>query len=277
MAYKIGIIGSKGMVGGALKRYFEKTDNKIYCYDVAGEGSLKDVNQADYIYIAVPTPYKEGVGCDTGIVEEILNKLSDGKVIIIKSTVIPGTTDKLQKKFPKQKLIFNPEFLTEVTADQDMDHPDRQIIGFTPKSYDVAGIVMKQMPLAPYEAIMPAFMAEFAKYSANTWFAVKVAKNNEIYDIFTKFGGSKEQFSQMIEAVSADKRIGRSHLEIFHKGYRGYGGKCLPKDIKAFIEFADKLGVSTPVMSASDKYNDRLIKSQGGEKKYFSGVERKKA
>lgn len=274
--YKIGIIGSKGMVGGALKRYFEKTDNEMHYYDISGEGSLLDLNMADYIYICVPTPYQEGIGCDTSIVEEVIDKLCTGKVIIIKSTVIPGTTDRLQEKFPEQKFIFNPEFLTEITADQDMNYPDRQVIGFTHQSYNVAGEVMKQLPLASYESIIPAFMAEFVKYAANTWFAVKVAKNNELYDIFTKFGGSKEQFVTMIDAVSADKRIGRTHLDVFHKGYRGYGGKCLPKDTKSFIYFANKLDVRTPIMSASDEYNDGLLKSKGGEKDSRPRVKRKK-
>lgn len=258
MKSKIGIIGSKGMVGGALKRYFDKRGYPLYCYDKAGEGSLDLVNQADYIYIAVPTPYVEGLGCDTSIIEEVLENLHSGKVIIVKSTVIPGTTDRLQEKFPEQNFIFSPEFLTEATADQDMNFPDRQIIGFTEQSYEQAGKVLQQLPLAPYEAVVPAFIAEFAKYAANTWFAVKVAKNNELYDIFTKFGGSDEQFERVIDCLSTDKRIGRSHLEIWHKGYRGYGGKCLPKDTKAFITFADKLKVQTPITSAADKYNDRL-------------------
>jgi len=258
MKHKIGIIGSKGMVGGALKRYFEKKDYPLYCYDKSGEGSLDSVNQADYVYIAVPTPFVEGLGCDTRIIEELLEGLHSGKVIIIKSTIIPGTTDRLQKKFHGQKFIFNPEFLTEATADQDMNFPDRQIVGYTEQSYAHTGEVLKQLPLASYEAIVPAFVAEFAKYAANTWFAVKVAKNNELYDIFTKFGGSDEQFERVIDCLATDKRIGRSHLEIWHKGYRGYGGKCLPKDTKAFISFADKLGVNSPITSAADKYNDSL-------------------
>jgi len=264
MKSKIGIIGSKGMVGGALKRYFEKKDYPLFCYDKAGEGSIDDVGKADYIYIAVPTPFVEGLGCDTRIIEDVLEKLPGGKVIIIKSTVIPGTTEKLQKNFSEQKFIFNPEFLTEATADQDMNFPDRQIVGFTKQSYNYAGEVLKQLPLAVYEAVVPAFIAEFSKYAANTWFAVKVAKNNELYDVFTKFGGSDEQFERVVDCLATDKRIGRSHLEIKHKGYRGYGGKCLPKDTKAFIDFAEKLDVKTPITSVADQYNEKLSEQKVG-------------
>lgn len=259
MVYKIGIVGSLGMVGGSLKRYFKKTKNKLFLYDICGEGSLEEVNKADFIYICVPTEYIEGQGADISIIGKVLSELDEDKVIIIKSTIPPGTTHRFQREFPKQKILFNPEFLTESTCDQDMNYPDRQIVGYTDESYSVAGDVLKQLPLASYERIMPAWMAEFVKYSANTWFAVKVAKNNELYDIFKGFGGQDNDFEVMIDAVSADKRIGRTHLEIFHKGFRGYGGKCLPKDTKAFIKFAENLGVETPIMSASDKYNDILL------------------
>ena len=256
MKNKIGIIGSCGMVGSSLKRYFEKADCELYLYDTKGEGSLKEANKADYIYIAVPTPYKSG--CDTSIVEGLLSNLDGEKVVVIKSTVIPGTTDRLQEKYPQHKILFSPEFLTEETADQDMNFPDRQIVGYTEKSYNVAGEVMKQLPLAHEEHIVPAFIAEFTKYASNTWFSVKVSKNNELYDVFKKFGGTDEQFDNMIDCVAGDKRIGRSHLKIWHKEYRGYGGKCLVKDMKAFLYFAKQLGIETPVCLSADKYNDEL-------------------
>jgi UDPglucose 6-dehydrogenase len=255
--HKIGIIGSGGMVGGSLKRYFKKQPVKLFLYDKSGEGSMEQVNKADYIYVCVPTPPKNGE-CDTSIVEEVIDQLDGNKAVIIKSTVIPGTTDKIQKKYPQHKVLFNPEFLTEVTADQDMNFPERQIIGYTDESYNIARDILKQLPLAQEEHLVPAFIAEFSKYACNTWFAVKVAKNNELYDIFTKFGGNDEAFEKMIDCVSSDKRIGRSHLKIYHKGSRGYGGKCLPKDTKALIAFAKKLKVKTPIMSSADKYNETI-------------------
>jgi len=261
MKYKIGIIGT-GMVGGALKRYFKKKKYKLYTYDINGEGSIKEVNKADFIYICVPTPYREGIGCDMTEVGKAISQIEGEKVIIIKSTITPGTTEKIQSQFPKHKILFNPEFLTEETADADIEFPDRQIVGFTIESYNVASHILKQLPLATYEAIVPAFIAEFIKYAANTWFSVKVTKNNELYDIFKKYGGSDKEFEAMIDGLSADKRIGRTHLEVWHKGYRGYDGKCLPKDTKAFIDFAKKMKVKTPLMSASDKYNEKIRKEK---------------
>jgi len=227
--YKIGIIGI-GMVGGALKRYFEKKPKyevELYYYDKKGLGSMEKVNFADFVYICLPTPYVPEKGCDINIIREAVSKLSGNKVVIIKSTVMIGTTDMLQKEFSQHKFVFNPEFLTEETADNDMSFPDRQIIGYTNESYSVAKDVALQLPLAPYEKIVPARVAEMVKYATNTWFSVKVAKNNELYDLAMAVGFTEEEWEAVVSGLAADKRIERTHLTIMHKGKRGYWGKCL--------------------------------------------------
>ena len=257
--YKIGICGL-GMVGGALQRYFEKKDNyQLFLYDKKRIGSIGELNRADFIYICVPTPYKKDLGCDLSFVEEAVKQIKGEKVIILKSTIIPGTTDSLQQKYPQHKFLFNPEFLTEVTADQDINYPDRQIIGYTEKSYTVAKDVLQQLPLAPFERIMPAKEAEMVKYFGNTWFSTKVIFANQMYDLCQKLG---IDYNTVMDAVAADKRIGRTHLKIFHKGYRGYGGKCLPKDIKALIEFADKQGIDLKLHKIVEEINNQLMKEQ---------------
>jgi len=260
---KIGILGV-GMVGGSLKRYFEKQENvELFLYDKKGLGSLGDLNKADFVYVCLPTPYVSEKGCDTSIIEEGVKNISGNKIIIIKSTVIPGTTDKMQEKFPQHKFLFNPEFLTEATADQDMFLPDRQIMGYTKESYSISKNVLQQLPLAPYEDIVPAIVAEFIKYANNTWFAVKVAMNNELYDLAKKTGISEEEWEKLVSGIASDKRVGRTHLTIVHKEKRGYWGKCLPKDIKALLKFAEDSGVEMPVREAANKYNDKLLNSQG--------------
>jgi UDPglucose 6-dehydrogenase len=202
-------------------------------------------------------------GCDTSIIEDGINQLSGEKVVIIKSTVIPGTTERLQKKFSQHKIIFNPEFLTEETTDGDMAYPDKQIVGYTQKSYNVAKNVLQQLPLAPYESIVPSHVAEMIKYANNTWFAVKVAMNNELYDLAKKIGFSEDDWFKIINGLEADKRVGRTHLAIVHKDKRGYWGKCLPKDIKALLDFAKEHGVDMPIRKATNDYNDKLLRSQG--------------
>lgn len=220
-------------------------------------GSRDEINQADLIFVCVPTPYDEGSGgFDLSIVREAVGLLAPGKIVVIKSTVLPGTTGALQKEYPQHKFIFNPEFLTELTADQDMRYPDRQIVGYTRESYSVAGDIMQMLPMAPLERIMPATEAEMVKYFGNTWFATKVVFANQMYDVCKALG---IDYDTVRDAASADKRIGRSHLVVHHKGYRGYGGKCLPKDTRALIQKARELGVDLGLLERVEEINNRLV------------------
>ncbi len=259
--FTTGIIGV-GMVGGALANVLDKP----FLFDPGKKiGSMTEVNKADVIFISVPTPYNEKKkGFDLSIVEEVFKNIEGGKIIIIKSTVLPGTTEYFQRKYPQHKILFNPEFLTEVTADQDMQYPDRQIVGYTKESFSIAGDVVQLLPLAPFERFMPATEAEMVKYFNNTWFSTKVIYANQIYDLCQKLGIDYEIVK---EAAAADKRVGRSHLEIFHKGYRGYSGKCLPKDTKALIQRARELKSPLALLETVDKLNEKLLSTRTPAKK----------
>jgi len=260
--YKIGIIGV-GMVGGATKRYFEKKGIKTFLYDKGKNlGSVEEINQGEIIFICVPTPFDKEKGFDLSFVEDACRNISGEKIVIIKSTVLPGTTEKFQKKYPQHKFLFNPEFLTELTADQDMQYPDRQIIGYTKESHNVAGDVIQILPLAPFERIMPATEAETVKYFGNTWFSTKVIFANQMNDLCQKLG---IDYNKVMEAAAADKRIGRTHLEVFHKGYRGYGGKCLVKDIRALIQFANESNIDLKLHKTVEEINNELMEQQSIE------------
>ena len=265
---KAAVVGT-GMVGGALQHYLEKKSTvhtqegiELFLYDKGKNiGSPEEVNKAELVFICVPTPYlKDDEGFDLSYVEDALGILKGEKVVVIKSTVMPGTTEMLQKKYPQHKMLMNPEFLTEETADQDMRYPDRQIVGYTEKSHSVAEDVMQLLPLAPFERILPATEAEMVKYFGNTWFSVKVSFANQMYDLCQSLG---IDYDRMVEAAAADKRIGRTHLNIFHKGYRGYGGKCLVKDIRALIQLADGKGIDLRIHKVVELINIDLMKQQG--------------
>jgi len=259
---KVGVVGV-GMVGGAMQRYLEKKQGlELFLYDKGkGLGSHDEINKAEIVFVCVPTPYlKDGKGFDLSFVEETLSWLNGEKVVVIKSTVLPGTTEMLQQKYPNFKLLMNPEFLTEETADQDMLYPDRQIVGYTEKSFTVAGDVLQLLPLAPFERTLPSTEAEMVKYFGNTWFSVKVSFANQMYDLCKAVG---IDYDRMVEAAAADKRIGRTHLNVFHKGARGYGGKCLPKDTKAIIQLANSKGVDLKLHKAAEEINNALMAMQG--------------
>lgn len=253
----IGVIGA-GMVGGASLRYLESAGFPSVIYDPPkGHDDKSVLEKSDYIFVCVPTPFEpENGGFNIQYVKEALALIPEGKTVVIKSTVLPGTTEKLQAEFPNLKILFNPEFLTEESADQDMRFPDRQIVGYTKQSYTVAGDIMMILPAAPFERIMPATEAEMVKYFANTWFSVKVVFANQMYDICEKLGAD---YDTVKESAAADKRIGRSHLQVFHKGYRGYGGKCLPKDTRAMIQLGERLGVSLDLLKTVEEINNKLV------------------
>lgn len=264
---KVGVMGL-GMVGGALYRYMEKArgyeaGKNLFGFDpYKGLNDLESLNrEAAIVFLCVPTPYNvdpvDGrIGFDLTYVRQAIETLEGSKIVVIKSTVTPGTTEKLQKEYPKHRFIFNPEFLTEISADQDMNYPDRQIIGYTDQSYTVAGDVLQVLPLAPFERIMPAKEAEMVKYFGNTWFSTKVVFANQMYDLCQKLGVDYETVK---EGAAADKRIGRTHLDIFHRGYRGYGGKCLPKDTRALIELGDAVGAEMALLKRVEEINNGLV------------------
>ncbi len=262
---KVGIMGV-GMVGGAVRRYFEeKKGVKIFLHDPGKKlGSLEDINKADIVFICVPTPYLKGsVGFDLSYVEEAISGLEGEKIIVIKSTVLPGTTENLQKKYSRHKFLFNPEFLSEATADEDMRNPDRQLLGFTAQGRDEAEAILELLPDAPFKKVMPATEAEMVKYFNNTFNAVKVIFGNQMYDLCKALGISYENVA---ESAAASKFIRtKDHLDVYHGGYRGYGGKCLPKDIRALIQIAENLGVDLALHKTVEEINNRMMDEQGIE------------
>ncbi|MBI5530064.1 MAG: UDP-glucose/GDP-mannose dehydrogenase family protein [Candidatus Doudnabacteria bacterium] len=262
---KIGIMGL-GYVGGATCKFLESKKIKVYKYDKYKKiGSVAEVNSSDIVFICVPTPYNKN-GFDLSFVEAAIQVLENSKTIVIKSSVVPGTTENLQKKYPKHKFLFNPEFLKEVSAYQDFIHPDRQIVGYTSKSKTVAVDVLKLLPKSSYSETMPATEAETVKYMANTFLSLKVVFANEFFELCRGLGLNYEEVRL---AVGEDKRISPSHLDVAHGGYRGYGGSCFPKDVNAILEFAEKKKVKMPLLKAMREVNRKLLKKSGLSEEYF--------
>lgn len=250
-----------GWVGGALARQLESANFRVVRYDPPkGMGTDRELTTADVFFVCVPTPYRvDGGGFDLSFVESAVRAIPGGKVVIVKSTVWPGTTEGLQEKFPQHRFLFNPEFLREATADDDMAHPDRQIVGFTDESESDADMVMSLLPDAPFMKTMPATEAEFVKYFGNCFLAAKVVFANQMFDVCRALGLDYD----MISACAAeDPRIGKSHLKVLHDGYRGYGGSCFPKDVRAMIQFAEKNGVDLPLLKIVETINEGLIKER---------------
>ncbi len=264
--YQIGLVGV-GFVGGAVRKYFESKKYKIYLYDKYKKlGSPEEVNEADVVFVATPTPFLAKGGFDGSSVEAAIKLLKAPKIVVVKSSVVPGFTDSLQKKYPRHKILFNPEFLREVSAYEDFIHPDRQIIGVTARSTDAADIVMRLLPKAPYQAVMQAAEAEMVKYMANSFLALKVVFANEFFDIC---GSLNIDYRPVKEAVVKDGRIGNSHFDVFLDSYRGYGGSCFPKDVNAIIQLAASKKAKPDLLLAMRGINRGLLKSSGLTEEHF--------
>ena len=268
----IGIIGF-GMVGRAVQHGFAQiTDFRIYDIDKRiSENTLEEVyKESDYIFICVPTPMKRGTGeADISIVEYYVYKglqLIDypNTILIMKSTVPPGTTRMLQEKYKGVRLIFNPEFLTARTSRLDFINTSRIILGGSYEDTEsVEELYRMRFPHTPIYKT-DSTTAEMVKYAANCFFAVKVSLMNEYYQICEKLG---VDYKEMKEMMMADGRIGNSHLDVpGHDGDFGFGNLCFPKDINALIFKAKEMGVDPKILEAAWKKNLEVRKNRDWEK-----------
>ncbi len=270
------------MVGEPIKRWFEESKGyrrgkDLFCYDSDPKKDYSDdINKADVVFVAVPTPSNPDGSCNVSIVKNAVETIKDGKIVVIKSTVTPGTVEHLQKTHPRKKFIFNPEFLTESQSWLDFIKPDRQLIGHTKKSYSDTKEILSLLPRAHFERPwssdytkkdINATEAELAKYASNIFGYMKVIYGNIIADIsYAMTAAFKNEkvnaevnYDNVKETIGADPRIGLAWLDVEHGVYCGAGGYCYPKDMNAFINFTEDL-IKT-LSSKKSKTNLGLIES----------------
>lgn len=280
---KIGFIG-QGWIGKNYADDFEKRGYNIIRYGLEEEyiGNKEKIADCDIVFIAVPTPTTpEGFKDDA--VRESLSLLGKGSVAVIKSTIIPGTTHKLQKLFNDIYVFHSPEFLAEKTATYDAANPNRNIIGIPVDSEEYrtrARDVLDVLPDAPYQKIMDARDAELVKYAGNCFLFTKVLYMNLLHDLVHHSEGNWEDVR---EAMANDPRIGHSHTQPIHtsghmqevgKVHRGAGGHCFIKDFEAFRarygEIGDEKGKA--VIDAMVEKNIQLLMDSDKDLDILEGV-----
>ncbi len=293
MPAKIGFIG-QGWIGRNYADDFERRGYEVVRYGLEEPhvNNGNEIAKCEIVFIAVPTP-STPQGFDPSILREVIRKVGSGNTAVIKSTILPGTTEKLQEENPEIYVMHSPEFLTEASAAHDASHPIRNIIGI-PKNDEQyrsrAQAVLDILPPAKYSKIVGAKTAELIKYGGNNWFFFKVVYINLLYDLACELG---IEWEEVREAMAADPRIGPSHMIPVHKsgtpggdayqmksekpdsGGRGAGGHCFIKDFAAFSEIYRRLVGDEKGMRLLEAMRDKnveLLVSTGKDLDLLKGV-----
>jgi len=254
---KIAIIGY-GYVGQGYHKVFPEA---IIYDEPKNLGAREFVNGCDLAIISVPTPMKEDGNCDISIVEDVISWI-ETPLILIKSTIPPGTTDKLKEKTGK-KICFSPEYIGEgkyFVSEWKYPNPTNpishtfQIIGGDKKDADeIVGVLCERLGPEKFYYIIDAVEAEIVKYMENAWGATKVSFCQEFYDLCQVFGVS---YNKVREGFLLDSRVERMHTAVF-PDRRKWSGKCWPKDISAIIKKAEEMGYSMNLLKQVVKSNQK--------------------
>ncbi len=287
MKKSVACVGN-GFVGGSLTTCFSERGFDVYVYDKAGKyavgGRTCKFNMGkpvwfdnitdqvtccedqegftDVYFVCVPTPMCEDGSADVSIVESVLEELASvpgDRIAVIKSTVPPGSTKRWNERFNKDGLwiVFNPEFLREASALDDMRNQDRIILGGPKKAANVVRDVYRVAFPSVDIHKTSSTNAEFVKYAANVALAVKLSFANELYQITSTFDAEEVDYDKIVELATLDKRLGDSHWKVpgpmpaddgTNKLLPGWAGSCFIKDINALMSLAEAHGVDPKVM-----------------------------
>lgn len=273
---KIGFIG-QGYIGKNYADNFQSRGYKVVRYSLEEKykQNKEEIETCDIVFIAVPTPTTLK-GFDSSLIFEAIKLVGDSKIAVIKSIMIPGTTESLQKENPDIFVMHSPEFLREATARYDTDNPARNIIGIPNMSdeyLEKARQVMNILPKSNHEQIIQAKEAEMVKYVSNVFLTTKLVFFNTVYDLCVKSGIDYEKVK---EGVILDSRIGESHTTIIlGEKERGAGGNCFIKDLEAYLNYhKENLGEDRGyelLLSVRDK-NVELLRGSGKDQDILEGV-----
>ena len=255
MTNKIGIIGI-GVIGEATKYGMEKLGHKVFAHDIRFDTTIDIVKNTEICFICVPTPSRGDYGCDTSIVESVVNDLNEigyQGIIAIKSTITPATTKKLQQKHKNNKICFVPEFLRErcAIADFTQNH-DVCIIGS--ESPEICEFIKKIHGKYPKDFVfLTPTEAEFVKYYNNIYNATLITLANNFYEVCVAMD---VDYDKVKGAVVRREHINDVYMDC-NENFRGYAGACLPKDVSAFIHLSKLLNLDTGIFEFLDNENKK--------------------
>ena len=268
----LGIIG-QGFVGNAIYQNFKKY-YKVFTYDLQLKlcnSDLEEILQrCKIIFVCLPTPMNKDGSCNLDILEGALKEINDqttidDRIVVIKSTIIPGSTDKYNNTYKNIEIVFNPEFLTEANAIDDFENQTRILLGGSVKTTTK----LKQLYSAVFRNTpkiikTDAKSAELVKYVTNTFLSTKVSFANEMYKICEAL---ELDYDKIIEMATLDPRLGDSHWGVpGPDGDFGYGGHCFPKDLDAILSLCRDLNINTNVLKATKATNNEVRNDRDWER-----------
>ncbi len=271
----IGFIG-QGYIGKNYADDFEARGYSVVRYSLEDSfiKNKEKIADCDIVFIAVPTPTTPD-GFDGHIVEEAVQMIGEGKIAVIKSTIIHGTTGRLQGAYPGVIILNSPVFLSESTAANDAAHPPQNIIGIpidTERHQKAATYVLSVLPLAPVSLVCKSAEAEIFKYIHNLNGYVQIVLFNMFYDLTKNFGGD---WNTILGAIQADPFMVGRYADPIHKSGRGAGGHCFIKDFAAFTDLYERCVRDTEGVSALhaiEEKNKKLLKDSKKDIELLEGV-----
>lgn len=231
------VIGGMGMVGQATRKsldipyYFDLKESNI---------TLNQASKKLFIFLCLPTPTDEKGRQDEPIkvmrdYVRQMKELGGRNIFVVRSTVIPGTCRALAKEFDVM-VASNPELLSEDTWERDAVHPRMTIIGADDVPTKNAMVDLWSKVRTKRTVVTDTVTAEMMKYAFNTFFITKIIYANQLYDICQTAGAN---YKDIREALMSHPWGSKHHFKVVHKGGRGGGGHCFPKDIKAFAKWSN--------------------------------------
>jgi len=248
----VAIVGY-GAVGRGIHTLFP---NAVIYDEPLGIGKREEVNQCEYAFVSVPTPMGPDGECNISIVEEVVSWI-DARYIILRSTVEIGTTDRLREQLGKS-VVFQPEYGPAETPDHPFNdlRKIRWVIlgGAREDTIKVADLYKTTFNADISIHQTEARTAELTKYMENCFLALKVTFCNEFYDIANRVG---VDYNEMRELWLLDPRIGRTHSFVMPDA-RGFGGKCLPKDLAAMIHTSEQNDYYPTLLAGMQRANEQM-------------------
>lgn len=252
---KITIIGY-GWVGQGMKQLFP--DAYVYSNGSHGEfGSKEEANKGDVAFVCVPTPCLDKGKLDIKAVEECVSWCTC-PLIVIRSTVNPGTTEYLKIKYQK-RIVMQPEYLGETPAHPLLDQKARPFLIIGGEKKDVRSLIHTYQSV--YNANVTirqvtATEAEIIKLTENRAIAFKVAQCQELYDVCEKAG---IDYYTVRDAVYGDDPRFNLWWTFIYPGNRGFNSKCIPKDIYAWCSWAESIGYKPVITESILERNEKWI------------------